>query len=424
MNIQKIDSDYSKGFAMTMEFVDNAIPGLFIINAIALGDDLEDIRVTYVNSSFAGLFKASREEFVNSVVLPEKYWVNHEQRGKYLAALRKDGAVHGIEVELKRSDKTRFWVKLFSKVLKFHDRAFQIQGTLIDISLQKQLEKDLKFYQNDLEKMVKERTKRLEAAHRELVARNRELNDLVKKVTFLEAIKNQMAKFVPRTVKNLIEKNPDIDMEKQDKDVSILFLDIKGCTHLCERMSQTDMNYLIERYFSAFLDDIHRYQGDVNETMGDGLMAIYQDEDKVENALNATRSALAILVTTRLINQELEGKFVPITINIGVSSGIASVGSTKFTGITGDRWTYTASGPITNLSSRLCSDAEEEAILIDEETADRINRFIEVREGGEKSFKNMSRAVRVFMIVGVPGTLNTLHSSMESLVQSPTERNC
>lgn len=144
--------------------------------------------------------------------------------------------------------------------------------------------------------------------------------------------------------------------------------------------------------------------------MGDGLMAIYQGKDNVENALNATRSALAILDSNHRINQELSGNFAPIKINIGISSGIADVGATKFTGITGDRWTYTASGPVTNLSSRLCSAAKGGAILIDEETAKRINEFFEVKDLGEIKFKNIGSSIRVLKVVGELKKLSELKS--------------
>lgn len=222
---------------------------------------------------------------------------------------------------------------------------------------------------------------------------------MIEKVAYLEAVKSRMEKFVPRAVKDVIEKQADSDLDKQEKDVSILILDIRGCTTLCEFLSFTDMNYIIERYFAAFLDDIYCNHGDVNETMGDGLMAIHQSKSEKDNALNATRSALAILETTSRLNQELEGRFDPITINIGISSGIAAVGVTKFDSLGGERWTYTATGPISNLASRLCSAAEEGTILIDEETAKRVNKDIEIRKLGKRQFKNIGTFVRVFMVV-------------------------
>ncbi|NIM98369.1 MAG: hypothetical protein GTO24_09915 [candidate division Zixibacteria bacterium] len=63
---------------MTMEFLENAIPGIFVINAITLESSLEDIGVTYVNPSFADLFRSEAGEFVDRPILPEVYWVNTE----------------------------------------------------------------------------------------------------------------------------------------------------------------------------------------------------------------------------------------------------------------------------------------------------------------------------------------------------------
>jgi class 3 adenylate cyclase len=159
------------------------------------------------------------------------------------------------------------------------------------------------------------------------------------------------------------------------------------------------MNYVLERYFSAFLDRINHHMGDVNETMGDGLMVIYQTEDKKRNALNAARSAVAIRTDTHRPNKELREAFPPVTINIGISSGVAAVGVTKFTSPAGDRWTYTATGPVTNLSSRLCSAATDGTILIDEETATRVNGLLRLREVGTRNFKNVGSPVKVFAVV-------------------------
>lgn len=72
--------------------------------------------------------------------------------------------------------------------------------------------------------------------------KNKELKELIEKVAYLEAVKSRMEKFVPRAVKGVIEKQADSDLDKQEKDVSILILDIRGCTTLCEFLSFTDMN--------------------------------------------------------------------------------------------------------------------------------------------------------------------------------------
>jgi class 3 adenylate cyclase len=72
-----------------------------------------------------------------------------------------------------------------------------------------------------------------------------------------------------------------------EHDVSVLFLDIESYTKICERLGDAEVNNVIEKHFSAFMDAIYANNGDVNETAGDGLMVLFLDEDKVKNALGA-----------------------------------------------------------------------------------------------------------------------------------------
>jgi len=247
--------------------------------------------------------------------------------------------------------------------------------------------------------LTKEKSMRPEALYLELEAKNRELDNLARKLVHLEVVNNKMARFVPKEARRIFEEEPDREMGKDAADVSVVILDIVGCTALCENLSYGEMNYLIERYFSAFLDEVHGNSGDINETMGDGLMAIFQDKRQEENALNAVRSAIGIHAVTRRLNHELRGRFEPIRINVGIGSGMAAVGVTRFKGETGERWTYTASGPVTNLASRLCSAAKEGDILLDEETHKRIRGAFNVIGLGEMEFRNISRTVRVFRVI-------------------------
>ena len=107
-------------------------------------------------------------------------------------------------------------------------------------------------------------------------------------------------------------------------------------------------------------------------------MVIFQDPDQRENAFQAAQTALAIRERTDAINRELLGRFDPVTVNMGINSGPALVGMTRFTGSVGSRMTYTASGPVTNLAARIASSAEKGQILIGPETMNRIQgEFLE-----------------------------------------------
>jgi class 3 adenylate cyclase len=205
--------------------------------------------------------------------------------------------------------------------------------------------------------------------------------------------------FVPETVRRIVEKDPSAPLlGKQDLDISVLFLDVAGYTKISENLTREKVNFIIEKYFSNFLDVIYNFEGDINETAGDGLMVIFQG-DKEKNGLDAGRAALAIRKKTLEINKELEGRFEPIHVNMGINSGIASVGMTKFSGAAGTRMTFTATGPVTNLAARIASAATDGDILAGPETAARIEKEIPLYDRGFMDFKNVKGEVRVFSLL-------------------------
>ncbi len=158
------------------------------------------------------------------------------------------------------------------------------------------------------------------------------------------------------------------------------------------------MTFIIEKYFSSFLDVIYVHGGDINETAGDGLMVIFQGEPE-KTALSAVQAALEIRDKTSEINEELKNRFQPVEINMGINSGLAAVGMSRFTGSSGTRMTFTASGPVTNLAARIASAAKHGDILVGPETASRVGGDIKLFRRGLMNFKNVSEPVQVFSVV-------------------------
>jgi class 3 adenylate cyclase len=195
----------------------------------------------------------------------------------------------------------------------------------------------------------------------------------------MDQILTHLRPFVPETVQRIVEKDPSApSLEKKDVDVSVLFLDVAGYTKISEHLTQEKVN---EKYFSSFLDVIYAHEGDINETAGDGLMVIFQGTAE-ENALNASRASLEIRKRTLEINDELKGRFQPIDVNMGINSGMASVGA----------------GPVTNLAARIAATAKDGDILVGPETAERIKKEIILHDRGLKRFKNVKGKVRVFSL--------------------------
>ncbi|MGH7277274.1 MAG: adenylate/guanylate cyclase domain-containing protein [Candidatus Rokuibacteriota bacterium] len=224
------------------------------------------------------------------------------------------------------------------------------------------------------------------------------LQAALRRVQILESIRANLAKFVPRTVQSLIEAAPEAPaLAKRDADVSVLFVDIAGYTRLSERLDSATVNTLVERYFGAFLDEVLRHGGDVNETAGDGLMVIFQDADPRRHARAAVRAALAILRRAREINAG-QPEEEQIALHAGVNSGVAGVGATKIEGTAGTRWTYTASGPVTNIAARLAALGDGEAIMVGAETRRRLETEPGLQDVGERRLKNVEEPVRVYRL--------------------------
>jgi len=209
-----------------------------------------------------------------------------------------------------------------------------------------------------------------------------------------------LSKFVPRGVQSLIEEAPEAPaLAKREVDVSVLFVDIAGYTRLSERLDSERVNRLVERYFGAFLDEIMKYGGDVNETAGDGLMVIFQDPTARRHAESAVRTACAIVRRSREINAEPRSLAEPITLHVGVNSGVAAVGATKIEGTAGTRWTYTASGSVTNVAARLAGVGEDDAVHVGPEMRRRLGDGFVVEDVGEHRLKNVEEPVRIFRVL-------------------------
>jgi class 3 adenylate cyclase len=94
------------------------------------------------------------------------------------------------------------------------------------------------------------------------------------------------------------------------------------------------------------------------------------------------------------INQAQGGR--PVMVNQGINSGEALVGSSRFKGLAGDRWTFTASGSVTNLAARLAGLAKQGQVLLGPETVSRLGQGFALKSLGPRELKNVAQPVEVW----------------------------
>jgi adenylate cyclase len=139
--------------------------------------------------------------------------------------------------------------------------------------------------------------------------------------------------------------------EGSEREIAVLFADIRGFTALAEGMLPYDIVFLLNRYFAAMGQAIESAGGRVDKFIGDGVMALFGVEGDVAAACRDALGA-ARLMSQRLaeVNRTLQGELAaPLRIGIGIHAGPAIVGEMGFSGAA----SITAIGDAVNTASRL-----------------------------------------------------------------------
>jgi GAF domain-containing protein len=225
------------------------------------------------------------------------------------------------------------------------------------------------------------------------------LQETLTKLEMLEKVKAHLLKFVPFSVAELIERDPEeLDLEKVPMDVSILFIDIEGFSAITEGYDQMLVNDMVERHFSSYLECIRRYDGEIIETSGDGLMIIFKGGTFEELNRNAVATAMDIIAENRHLNREVRFPWGPVHLHLGVNSGEAWVGSTKMKSLSGERWVYTASGLVTVLAARIGSLSHESRLYVGPETHACLGPSYVSECIGPHELKNIKKPLLIYHI--------------------------
>jgi class 3 adenylate cyclase/tetratricopeptide (TPR) repeat protein len=168
-------------------------------------------------------------------------------------------------------------------------------------------------------------------------------------------------------------------------------------TTLAERLGADAMHALINRFFEVALAEVHRYEGTINQFLGDGFMALFGAPLTFED--HARRAVLAALDIQRAVRSlRAEGNVAgasDLTVRMGLNTGPVVVGKI------GDnlRMDYTAVGDTTNLAARLEHLARPGDIYLSEQTYELVRSVAECRPLGARSIKGKAEPVMVYEVV-------------------------
>jgi class 3 adenylate cyclase len=186
-------------------------------------------------------------------------------------------------------------------------------------------------------------------------------------------------------------------IEGERKFVTVLFADVANYTSIAEKLEPEDVHQIMDGCFEVLMDDIHRYEGTINQFTGDGVMALFgapiAHEDHAQRACHA---ALSIQKAIESYGEKIKGQHgTEFKLRIGLNSGPVIVGSI------GDdlRMDYTAVGDTTNLAHRMQDMANPGSVLVSGHTHRLMREFFEFESLGKVEVKGKEAPQEAFRLI-------------------------
>ena len=212
------------------------------------------------------------------------------------------------------------------------------------------------------------------------------------------------------TPKHLAEKilTSKAALEGERKQVTVLFADLKGSMELLADRDPEQARKILDPVLEHMMEAVHRYEGTVNQVMGDGIMALFGAPLAHED--HAVRACYAALRMQESVRRYADGlrrdEGVSILI-LGVNSGdvvVRAIGSDL-------RMDYTAVGQTTHLAARMEQLATPGSILMTADTLRLAEGSVEVKPLGPVNVKGLGGPVDVFEMTGAGPVRTRLQAS-------------
>ena len=217
-------------------------------------------------------------------------------------------------------------------------------------------------------------------------------------------VKEMLKRYVnPGVVDMALESGQELVLGGQEREVTILFADIRGFTTFSEQRSPQEVVDILNSFFDLMIDVAFRHNGTVDKIVGDEIMVLFgapfsfgDDSSRAVSCALSMLKALSVLNDKRLARGE-----IALEIGIGINHGpviSGNIGSTK-------QMSYTVIGDAVNLANRLVSHAGRGQILISRSVYDRRDGKFRCRMIDDRlKVKGKKEVVEVFEVLGTSDT--------------------
>ncbi|HTG10639.1 MAG TPA: adenylate/guanylate cyclase domain-containing protein, partial [Candidatus Eisenbacteria bacterium] len=188
------------------------------------------------------------------------------------------------------------------------------------------------------------------------------------------------------------------------KQVTVLFADMQGSMELLADRDPEEAGRILDQVLEQMMEAVHRYEGTVNQVMGDGIMALFGAPLAHEDhAVRACYAALRMQESVKQYADEVRRSHrAVVKIRVGLNSGevvVRAIGSDL-------RMDYTAVGQTTHLAARMEQLAPPGTVRLTGETVRLAEGYVEVRSLGPIPVKGLPDPIEIFGLTGA-GTART-----------------
>ena len=198
-------------------------------------------------------------------------------------------------------------------------------------------------------------------------------------------------------------------LEGERKQVTVLFADLKGSMELLAERDPEEARQLLDPVLQRMMEAVHRYEGTVNQVMGDGIMALFGAPLAHEDhAVRACYAALAMQDALRRYSDEVRRTHgVEVQIRVGLNSGevvVRAIGNDL-------HMDYSAIGETTHLAARMEQLAPPGTIRLTAATLRLVEGFMRVNALGPVPVKGLTAPVEVFDLIGASALRHRLQAA-------------
>jgi class 3 adenylate cyclase/tetratricopeptide (TPR) repeat protein len=198
-------------------------------------------------------------------------------------------------------------------------------------------------------------------------------------------------------------------LEGERKQVTVLFADLKGSMELLADRDPEEARQLLDPVIERMIEAVHRYEGTVNQVMGDGIMALFGAPLAHEDhAVRACYAALRMQESVTRYGDEMQRSYgIPVQIRVGLNAGAVVVRAID----SSLHMDYTAVGQTTHLAARMEQMAKPGSVLITAETLRLAEGLVQARPLGPVPVRGLAQPIEVFELIRAIPTRTRLQAA-------------